>query len=195
MSLTKVQTISNAVTLLGNKPILSLDGQGDLVAAAEQAYDFLANQAMSTGFWRFCTKIAQLPLVNETPIVTQWRYIYQLPGDYLKMVRQYPQNYAYEIYEGGKMYSNLVGPIYIEYVHAVEPTAFPDYFSTYLIYEIALYLALSNANSAQFVSALTPARDWRLAQAQANDAQNRPQSWLASQPIIANRGVTTWATG
>ncbi len=196
MAMTKVQIISNAVTLLGNKPILSLNGQGDMVDAAEQAFDFLLPSKLSEGFWRFATTYAQLSqIVIVIPQQMNWLYAYQLPGDYLKLVRLHPQNYDFEIFQGNTLYSNIASTQYIEYIREVEITALPQYFTHYFVYELALYLCLSTANSAQYYSVLKPERDYTMGVAMANDAQNRPQSELASSPIISNRWVSTWANG
>lgn len=195
MAMTKVQIISNSVTLLGGAPILSLDSQGDMVNAAEQAFDFLLNAKLSEGFWRFATTYTQLSQVNITiPQQMYWLYAYQLPGDFKKLVRLHPQNYAFEIY-GDLLYSNVLSPQYIEYTRPVEITDLPDYFTHYFIYELALYLCLSTANSAQYYTVLKPERDYLYGLAQANDAQNRPQSELISAPMIWNRWVSSWANG
>lgn len=199
MPLTKTQIISNAVTLIGNKPIISTSGQGSLVNAAEQAYDFLLPAKLSESFWRFATKTAQLSQLVETPPTEiGWQYIYQLPSDYSKMVRLFPQNYNFEIYEGNRLYSSLDGPLYIEYVRAFDDTdaaQLPMYFVHYFVYELALYLCLASADSVAFYNALKPERDYLLSLAQANDAQNRPGTGLVSEPVISNRFVTTWALG
>lgn len=196
VALTKVQIISNAVTLLGGAPILSLEGQGEMVNAAEQAFDFLLTSRLSEGFWRFATTYTQLSQVTGVTIPSEmyFLYAYQLPADLLKVVRIHPQNYDFEIY-GSLLYSNIASPQYLEYTHEVEITALPPYFTHYFIYELALYMCLSTANSAQYYSVLKPERDYLLALAQATDAQNRPQSQLFSSPMISNRWVSTWANG
>lgn len=197
MSLTKVQIISAAITLMGKKPILSLDQQSDIVTAAEQAFDYLLPAQLSSGFWRFATTIAPLSQLNFTPVPNfAWAYAFELPGDYLKMVRILPQNWDFEIFEHHVMYTNVTGPLYIEYVRMVDDIAqLPDYFSNWLIKAIAVELCLTSANSASYLSALKPERDFLLAVAMANDAQNRPQTPLISQPILQNRFVTTIASG
>jgi hypothetical protein len=137
--------------------------------------------------------------LNQQPVVTNWRYIYQLPGDYLETVRVYPQQYNWEIFQGTNqipvIYSNFNGPFFLEYVHIVDPTLLPNYFVHYFVYEIALYLSLSSAQQTQYTPLLEKQRDFQLGVALAKDAQNRPQTPLASQPIITNRYVATWCGG
>lgn len=199
MAFTRTQIISNAVALLGKGIISSTQGQSSLVDTAGQAFDFLLPAKMSEHFWRFATTIVQLSQVNQIPVVTNWAYIYQLPGDYLETVRVYPQQYNWEIYQGANqipvIYSNFNGPFYLEYVRQVDPTLLPNYFVHYFVYEIAFYLSLSSAQQTAYTPLLEKQRDFQLGVAQAKDAQNRPQSPLASQPIITNRFVATWIGG
>jgi hypothetical protein len=188
--MTKVQIISFALSLLGKKPILNLDNQSDITSAAEQAFDFKLPVILSTGPWRFGTTIAPLTKLNKTPIVSNWKYIYQLPSDFLKLTREYPHNYAYEFYENGEMYSNLDGPLFLEYVRQPDPSRLPAYFANYLAYVIAEVLALSSAHKVDFSSKLKEDMGVAMGQGLAADAQNRPQSSLASQPIITNRSTS-----
>jgi len=190
MAMQKVQIISFALSLLGRKPITSLDSQNDITSAAEQAFDFLVPVILSTGQWRFATKIIQVAQLVVDPEVTDWKYSYQLPNDYLKMIRQYPHNYEYEIYDDLKMYSNVSGPLYIEYIFQPVITQFPAYFNHYLAYCIAENLALSNAHDITYANKLSADKGLSMGQALASDSQNRPQTPLASQPIITNRSLT-----
>jgi hypothetical protein len=199
MAFTRTQIISNAIALLGKGMINSTQGQSTLVDTAGQAFDFLLPCKLSQHFWRFATTIVQMAQLNQTPVVTNWRYIYQLPGDYLETVRVYPQQYNWEIYQGTNqipvIYSNYNGNFWLEYVHIVDPTLLPNYFVHYFVYEIAHYLSLSSAQQTQYTPLLEKQRDYQLGIALAKDAQNRPQTPLASQPMITNRFVATWCGG
>jgi len=189
MAMQKVQIISFALSLLGKKPIISLDNQSDIVGAAEQAFDFLLPSVISKHQWRFAVKILQLSKLVETPPVTDWKYIFGLPSDYKKLIRLYPQNYLYEVYNNSVLYTNIDGPLYIEY--QIEPTVsqLPDYFNHYFAYCIAEALALSNAHSVSFSNKLFQDKETYLAQALAADAQNRPNQGIQSMPMITNRAL------
>jgi hypothetical protein len=191
----KVEVISNALALLGQKPINTLENQNSITSAAEQAYDFLLPYILSTGFWRFATRQVQLSQLNLTPPTTIWNYVYQLPGDYLKMVRQIPHNWAYEIFTDNQMYSNIQGPLFIEYIFKPLAGQIPYYFNGYLIYRIAEYLALSSANNVQFDANLEQRMGVAMGVALAADCQNRPTTPMISQPIIADRAVSFFVYG
>lgn len=195
MAMQKVEVISNSLALLGQRPITSLANPSSITLSAIQAFDFLVPYMLSTGFWRFATKIVQLALLVPTPPVKDWKYIYQLPTDFLKLVRLYPHNYAYEIYTDSQLYANVNEPLFLEYIFMPDEDNMPFYFNGYLIYKIAEYLALSNAQDVQFSQKLQ--NDMGVAQgvALAADCQNRPQTPLISQPIISDRAVATLLWG
>jgi len=190
MAMTKVQIISFAISKLGNKQITSLDNQSDIVNAGEQAFDVLFPVSISEHTWRFCCRIQQVSQLVTEPIVSRWRYIYQLPRDYLRMIKQDPHNYEFEIYELKHMYSNMAGPLYIEYMYQPVIAQLPYYFNNYLALRIADHLALSNAHNVAYSQKLRNDMEVARTQALAADAQNRPQSAIASQPIISSRAVS-----
>jgi hypothetical protein len=194
MPLTEVQIISGALMKLGKKPISAL-GQDDMSIAAQQQLEQVLPTRIAQNSWRFATRIVQLAQNVLPPPVSYWQYSYQLPGDFLKYIRQYPMNWAFELYNNSLMYSNLNGPIFMEYCYLPQITALPDWFTQYLIWEVAAQLALSNAQNAQYAPFCIAQRDIELAKAMAADAQNRPQTPLASSPIISNRFVGTWIGG
>lgn len=190
MASTQVQVISNAISLLGQAPIQTLQNPNAMVTAAIQAWNLLLPAKLSEGPWRFAVTIQQLSKLVQVPVVQQWQYIYALPQNFLKMIHLYPQNYDFEIYEGGQLYTNLIGPLFIEYVFQPVQELIPDYFNLYFAYEIAAYLALTNSQNTAFYSALEAKREYQRAIAMAADAQNRPQTPLFSHPMISRRFVS-----
>jgi hypothetical protein len=183
---------------MGRKPVSSLVNQGDIVTTADQAFDLLLTSALSIGFWRFATTIATLQKVAETPIGGYWMYSYMLPSNYLKMVHLYPHTYDFELYSNSRLYSNFNNqyqPLYIEHIYLPSETQLPPYFVKYFSFELASYLALSNAQTPDYLAELERRRVIELSIAQAADAQNRPQSPLMSRPMLECRYVSTFAGG
>jgi hypothetical protein len=217
MAFNRVQIISYALTLMGRKPVSSLVNQGDIVTSADQAFDLLLTSALSIGFWRFATTIAVLQKLAETPVGGYWMYSYMLPADYLKMVHLYPHTYDFELYNNSRLYSNYSSgnslnnvnnqindpnipymsgnPFYIEYVYRPSETLLPPYFVKYFSFELASYLALSNAQTPDYLAELERRRVIELSIAQAADAQNRPQSPLMSKPMLECRYVSAFVGG
>src|ERR1700676_2726942 len=106
MPYTRVQIVSFAIQVLGQKSISNLVNQSDLVNSANQFYDLVVEEALGEHFWRFSTTIVQLNQLNFTPIGGYWFYAYQLPADYFKMIHLWPFNYDYEIYQNTQLFSN-----------------------------------------------------------------------------------------
>lgn len=190
MALTKAVIISNALAQLGHKPIQTLDNADDLTVAAEQAYDMLLPSVLSSGNWRFAVQIAQLSELNETPPAgSNWTSVYQLPAGFLSNIRIYPQNYAYDIYYNRRLFTNWSGDVWMEYTFLVEPNQLPAHFVNYFVYEIAAYLALSNAQKPEYYSTLEQKRIAQLAMASAIDCKNRPNFSQVDFPVLNNRYI------
>lgn len=191
---TKTDIVSRAIMLLGNAPIQNLDRPSPIVEAASLLFDIAYPDALCKTNWRFAVKQVQLSQVNETPIVPgYWQYIYNLPGDFLKTIRQYPQNYAWEIF-GTQIYSMIAGPLYFEYVWQIPIELCPAPFAMYMYHELAAELSLSNAQNTGYYTALRARADVLLGQAQAAFAQNRPQTPLISGSVLNNRFVSYLST-
>lgn len=190
MAMTKTKIISNALTQLGHDPIITLDQPDQLTLAAEQAYDLLVPSILETNNWRFATQIAQLSKLPETPPSgSYWTSVYQLPAGFLKNIRIYPQNYEYDIYENFKIYSNWNGEIWMEYIFMPDPSRFPNLFALFVSYDIAVYLALSNAQKPEYFNVLEKKRNETFAMCAGSIAQNRPNFSQAQFPVLNRRYI------
>ena len=179
--------------LLGHKPIITLDNADDLVISAEQAFDILLPAVLAQTDWRFATKIQQLVLSTEVPPPqTNWTQFYLLPSGYLKNIRIIPQNYVYQIYANNQIWCNwgTQTPVFMEYIFQPEIAQLPAYFVNYFIYEIAAFLALSNAQKPDYAAFLESKRINGMAMACALDAQNRPQYNDWEIPMLTKRNIT-----
>ena len=72
---------------------------------------------------------------------------------------------------------------------------FFPHFVKYFVFELAAFLALTNAQMPDYYSELDKKKGIELAIAQAADAQNRPQTPLQSAPVLSRRFVSTFASG
>jgi len=119
-----------------------------------------------------------------------WKSIYPLPTDYLKLIRMYPQNYQFEIYVDKVYATGDDSYLTLEYVYQPDATVLPSRFVEYFVYEIAAYLALSNAQRPDYYNVLEAKRQQSFAMAAAIEAQNRPNYSQASFPVLDSRNVT-----
>lgn len=190
MAITKTQVISLAISQLGHKPIITLDNADDLVVAAEQACDILLPSVLSSANWRFAMQIQQLSRSPEVPPVgVPWTAIYLLPSGYLKNIQIFPNNYDYEIYENKQIWCNWNGNYFMEFAFQPDYSALTPSFINYFVYEIAAYLALSNAQKPEYYATLEKKRIAALAMAAATDAANRPNYSQIIFPALAQRHI------
>jgi len=190
MSLSKVGIISNAISLLGHDPIVSLIDGDNMVTCAEQAFNMLLPAILAENNWRFATQIQQLTESVETP-PPQWKSVYLLPAGWLKTLRVYPNIYVWDIYENSKIYAQYDGEFWMEYVFQPDVSKLPSHFVKFFVYEIAAYLALSSAQRPDFYTQLEGKRTRAYAMCAAIEAQNRPQYSQVSFPVLENRQLGT----
>ncbi len=186
--LTKTQIISSALLQLGHAPIVSLTDGDPLVTAAETCFDMKLPSVLASGNWRFATQIQQLSLSTEIAPYP-WKSVYLLPAGFLKMLRTYPNIYVWDIYNNEKIYTQFQNEWFMEYVYQPDVSHLPAHFVDYFVYEIAAYLALSNAQSAPFFTALEGKRTQMQAIAHAIETQNRPQFSQVNFPVLNNRYI------
>lgn len=190
MANSKESMVSNAITLLGHAPIVSFEGGDQMVVAAEQAFDMLLPAVLAENNWRFATQIQQLSQSIEVP-PAPWKTIYLLPAGWLKTLRVYPNIYVWDIYENSKIYAQFQGTWFMEYTFMPDVSKLPPHFVKYFVYEIAAYLALSNAQRPDYYAQLEAKRVTAYAMCAAVEAQNRPQFTQATFPVLANRNIGT----
>ena len=87
---TKIELISNALILIGDLPITSLDGNTRAQTVANNLYDNIVQSELTKFTWGFARKKAQIDLTVDSPVGTEWQSIYQLPADMLFLIRVNP---------------------------------------------------------------------------------------------------------
>lgn len=191
MAMTKTKIIQNIMSVLGHKPVIDLDNPNELVVAIELAYDLLVPAAFEGGSWRFATQIAQLSKLTEEPPVF-WKSVFLLPAGFLKLIRVHPQNYSFELFENKRLYTMWDGGEYfMEYIFQPDPSLWPSEFCMYIVYHIADFLALANAQKPEYVPVIKQNALQYKNQALASDNQNRPQNSQVDFPVLSQRHVAS----
>lgn len=191
MATSKVEIISLALLQLGHSSIISLENGDPMTVAAEQAYNLLLRATIANNNWRWAATITQLSKLAEAP-PHPWKAAYNLPADWIKTIRVIPNNYAWDIYANSKIYAQFDGgDFYMEYLFQPEATLLPADFVLYFTYEIAAYLALSNAQLMSYYDRIEQKRKEQFAICAGGEAQNRPQFFQKNFPVINNRNLTT----
>ncbi len=181
----KIDLISSALVLIGDKPINSLTTAGRAQETANALYDDIVKNEISKHRWGFARTEAQLALTTSTPINDTYQSIYQLPTDLLVLIRINPA-VPYQIL-GDKVHTNLTSKLTIEYIADVPESEWPVYFAQMIKYALATDFASairdSNASfnqlSAEYVNASRMARY--------TDSIQHPQTPIVHRPFIEVR--------
>ena len=174
----QIKIISGAMVLIGANPISSLS-EGTEGRVAAELYDDIYEGVLSSFRWRFATKQVLLSRLTETPLNT-YDYQYQLPTDLVMIIKGETAD-DYEIY-GDKLYSNLPS-VSIDYVHKVDETLLPPYFTLMLKYLLAASFAIpvtDNATKAQTYATLYETQ-FRIAKN--IDSTQRPSVSIQDSPL------------
>lgn len=141
-----VSICSDALILLGAKPISSFNDGTDEANTADRLYPNVRDMTLSMYPWSFAYKKLKLARLLGTPI-NEWRYMFQMPGDRLAVPRAVFRSESvgarpfkdWEIL-GDKIYTNEE-VIVIDYPYQTEEFAMPQYFVQLLKYMMAWHLA------------------------------------------------------
>lgn len=182
---TKIELISNALVLLGEKPLTSLDENryGATVGAA--LFEHIYENELQSHPWRFSMKKASLSRLVAEPL-NQYQYTFQMPVDCLLPRFVYPRT-GYEIY-GQHLYANQTS-IDLDYQFKPGIDKIPAYFAMLMHYALARDMA--EPIKEKQASIETFARKYILQRdrAQYADSQGRPASPIQHNPFTDVRGA------
>ena len=198
---TGVSICSDALILLGAKPISSFNDGTDESNACDRLYPDVRDTALSVYPWSFAYKKTQLSRLITTP-ETEWQYEYQLPGDRLgnpRAVFTTSNAYARPFKEweiiGDKLMTNEL-TVYVDYPYQTPEFAMPQYFVQLLKYMMAWHLAYpiteqqDKAVYWQSIAVGGPSENGRggyMRQAMQMDAQGQPPQVIEDFALIAAR--------
>ena len=198
---TAVSICSDALILLGAKPISSFNDGTDEANSCDRLYSDVRDTALSIYPWTFSYKKVKLARLITTP-ASEWRYEYQLPGDRLGNPRAlFTSNSVYTMpskewdIQGDKLLTNYE-EVYIDYPYQTPEYSMPQYFIQLLKYMMAWHLAMpiteqeTKAQYWQGVAVGGPAENGRVGfmhQAMNIDGQGQPPQVLEDYALVAAR--------
>lgn len=198
---TGVSICSDALILLGAKPISSFNDGTDEANTCDRLYSDVRDTVLSLYPWSFAYKKIKLARLVTTPN-SEWKYEYQMPGDRLGNPRALFETsslYARPVKEwdiqGDKILTNYE-EVYVDYPYQTPEYAMPKYFVQLLKYYMAWHLALpiteQESKSAywQGVAVGGPAENGRggfFRQASNVDGQGQPPQVIEDYALIAAR--------
>ena len=181
---TKVEIISNALILLGEKPLSSLTDDRYGATVGTNLFEQIYQNELQSNRWRFAVAKKQCSLLVSDPL-NEWENAFQIPAESLLVLGTYPST-PYEIY-GDRIYSNAA-TCEIEYVFKPEITELPSYFTILLTYALARDMIKPITESDNGVQVMTQKYVMQRDRAMYADAQQRPNKPIRHRPFTAPRG-------
>jgi len=178
----KIQLISNALILIGDLPVTSLDGNERPKVVARNLYDNIVQNELTKYRWGFARRKAQLNLTTEVPVGTEWQSIYQLPADLLVLVKINP-GINYQIL-GDKVYCNSQGALFCDYIANIPEHEWHVYFCKMIEYALGMDFAPSVRDSAISMELLSNQYVNASRMARLTDSQQHPQTPIQDRPFI-----------
>ena len=200
---TKLSICSDALIMLGAKPLSSFSEGTDAAQICDRLYDDIRDSTIGMHPWTFSFKKTQLARTTATP-VNEFKYEYQLPGDRLNNVRAVftsgtsgvrPIQYGWEIM-GDKLLSSEE-EIYVDYQYPTPEAELPTYFIQLLKYMMAWNIAetvtdqITKADYFKTQAVGTPSENMRggfFRVATSIDSQNRQTEAIEDYSLISVRG-------
>ena len=194
---TKLNMISAALVLCGEKPLNNLtdDRYGAAVGAA--LFDMIYENELQSNRWRFACKKAQLSQVNATP-PNEWQYCFQLPTDMLLPIGFWGAGVdrTYDIYSD-KIYTNITsnpGPVNsttpvltFDYMFKPDPATVPSYFTLLVTYALARDMIKPVTENDTAATAMGVKYERQRNRAMFADAQGRPNRPVQNSPFTSVR--------
>jgi hypothetical protein len=180
---TKIKIISLALVCIGKGPINSIADAGTFAEAAGDIYDLLYPSLLTNGSWRFAVKIQELSQNITDPIIDSWSYSWQLPADYLELIRLDPF-IDYNIF-GKNIYTKTTATnLYAIYYYQPLESVLPPYFVRHFVYQLAADMAWGLARDKNLSKVYEQKANEALMIGQAADARSHPNSAIFNAPYI-----------
>lgn len=141
----RVSLMNRALRLIGGQTIAAGDEEALEATLATEVFNDIRDTVLADFSWRFATKWAQLPMLNNQPVFGT-QYAYRLPTDAIRIidVRGSGDMTAAPavFYISGRDVLTSVTPCYARYVSRIEDTSlYPPHFCECLIVRLAAELA------------------------------------------------------
>lgn len=180
-----VDIVNIALTNLGADTIMALDEESEGARKANVIYDIVRDIVLTKHPWNFAIKQAELSLLDETPVF-KFTYIFQLPGDYLRVLEMEDEDVEFKI-KGRKLYTDT-GTVKIEYIARItDSEQFSAGFISAFSDELAARLAYPITNSRAIATDMRALALANLRVAKAEDAQEGTPDGLDADEWLNSR--------
>ena len=176
MATTKFTIATQALLKIGGTPISSFDGTDRQSTVVSNMYEDTKKSLLYYTFWNFATQKSNLAALSESITDPNYRYVYQLPGDYVRVKGIFDaQGRLHTDYsvEKNKIYANI-SPLNLEYIQEKTESDFPPFFTETLIAKLAFEICEAITGVGTLQERLARDYERKLQQAKLVDGQENP---------------------
>ena len=175
----RVQLVSNALILLGDRPIASLTEETVGATLGANLFENTYLTMLQSHRWRFAVKTVSLSKLSATPD-TGYTTAFQLPSDFLYTIKTDANNF--EVY-GTQLHCNY-SSLQLDYIYRVDEDKLPAYFAKALEYNLSAQFAVpitGDLNKADYFAKVFVNE---LKKAKHTDATQYPEVAVQSRPYV-----------
>lgn len=186
---TEVSICSNALLMLGDKPIASFDEGTERANLASNLWDDVRDSVLRSHPWNSCIKRVSLA-PESTPPAFDWPFSYVVPGDFLKAlaVGELGSETEFRL-EGGKLLTD-VNPCLLRYIFRNDnPATYDPLLVDALTVEMAHRMAYAITQSASMVDQMAAKADRIMRRARSVDGQDDTPETFGDSPLLASRYI------
>lgn len=183
MAVTKFTIASQALLKVGGTPITTFDGTDRQSVVCSNMYDDTKKSLLYYTFWNFATQKSQLAKLDETIADASYDYVYQLPGDTVRVKGIFDtggdKSTDFSV-EKNRIYSNI-NPMFIEYIQEKDESDFPPFFVEVLIAKLAFEICEAVTGVGTLQDRLSKDYERKLQVAKTVDGQENPPSSIVDE--------------
>lgn len=194
MAVTEISICSNALLMLGDRPIASFEEDTDRARLASNLWPQTRDAVMRSHPWNCAIKRVSLAPDASAPAF-DWSYQFTLPPDFLKALSIGEHGIEGEFrVEGRKILAND-NPLLLRYIYANDnPGSWDSMLVDALSAEMAHRMAYAITKNASMVEAMEQKARMAMRRARAVDGQDDTPEQLGDNPIVAARFLgSRWA--
>jgi len=182
----KIDMASNALLLLGDRPISSFEGAGAGAQAMANLYEPTYLDMITSSNWGFAKKQQVLSQNATPPVFDNYQYSYTIPNDAIR-IHGLRSNMEYYTYEGDLIYTNDSGAE-LEFFIRPSEGDLPPYFVKLMELELAARSCMAVTDRVELYAQMRNEADNQWIRAVGVDAGNDTNEAIRSNPFIEVRG-------
>lgn len=191
MATTKFTIATQSLLKIGGNPISSFDGTDRESVVVSNMYEDTKKSLLYYTFWNFATQKTTLSALSETITDPSYTYVYQLPGDYIRVKGIFDSNgtrHTNFSVEKNRIYATI-STLNLEYIQEKDESDFPPYFTEVLISKLAYEICEAVTGVGTLQDRLSKDYERKLQTAKTVDGQeNPPQSLVDEGKLNRLRG-------